>query len=112
MAFTSANDPDAIPDIIAACSRGKAYEPTFKAYHLKSAAERTLPRDQEHRDHYRTRPCVKPKANEQTVNKANNPIGRRFSAAKRSATLAPKEITDAPGERRHPDRSPLRVRLR
>jgi len=31
MAFTSANDPDAIPDIIAACSRGNAYEPTFNA---------------------------------------------------------------------------------
>jgi len=35
--------------------------------------------------------AVKPKAKEQTVNNANNPIGRRSSAAKRSATQPQKK---------------------
>src|SRR6187431_1190600 len=29
--FTSDHDPEAMPDISAACSRGKEYEPTFNA---------------------------------------------------------------------------------
>ena len=29
--FTSDHEPDAMPDIIADCSRGNAYEPTFSA---------------------------------------------------------------------------------
>src|SRR4030095_10421821 len=86
MAFRSANDPEAIPDIIAACSRGNAYDPTFNAtiwnpppmnaaHEMISMASMT-----------EFVQVVNPNASANTVSNANSPTGRRLSAAYLSAT--------------------------
>src|SRR5688500_6473566 len=88
-ALASDQAPDAIPDIIAACARGNAYDPTFiasiwnappmkQAQDISAIAAGTEASD-----------GVIPKTTAHTVSSTNIPIGRLSSAANLSAAHPP-----------------------
>src|SRR5687767_8371393 len=88
-ALTSDHVPEAIPDIVAACSRGNAYEPTFIA-----SIWNMPPMKQAHdiiamaigTD---SKPAVNPNGSASTVSSANMPTGRLSLVANLSAAHPP-----------------------
>src|SRR5688572_1015552 len=89
--FTSDHDPEAIPDIIAACSRGNAYDPTFSATIWKPPPMNVEKEINAIAAGTEVVHVVIPSVRDAIVSRRNMPIGRGLLAANLSAAQPQKK---------------------
>ena len=101
--FTSDHEPDAMPDIIAACSRGNVYEPTFSATIWNPPPMNVDSEISAIAIGTDVVIVVSPSVSDSDRQQQEHADRPRVVGRVAIGGPAPEEVADAPGERRNPD---------